>query len=205
MQPGDVIYLVQPGNQHMRGEIVQVLESAQVLAQLDDGRRVTIERDQLQLQPDGSYATVFQQTDEPTPRPGMVLPVLEERLESDQLAPPPGPVRISRLANNRQVLVDEPLMKEDVEIQRVIINQFVDGPVDIHYDGGTVVIPLLEEVIVIEKRLVLREELRITRRQRHSHDPQYVDLWREDVTVEPADRTPGPKPGEDVDAGGTPP
>ena len=32
-------------------------------------------------------------------------------------------------------------------------------------DGATVIIPVLEEVIVVEKRLMLKEELRVTMQQ----------------------------------------
>jgi len=51
------------------------------------------------------------------------------------------------------------------------------------YEGDTMIIPILEEVLVVEKRLLLREEIRITRRQSVVRDPQEYILRREEATV----------------------
>jgi stress response protein YsnF len=49
------------------------------------------------------------------------------------------------------------------------------------------IVPLLEEVLVVEKRLVLKEELRITKRQHKTRKPQRVTLRSEEVRVEHLD------------------
>ena len=47
------------------------------------------------------------------------------------------------------------------------------------------IIPVLEEVLVIQKRTVLKEELHVTRLRREvHHEPQHVVLRAEEVTVE---------------------
>jgi len=46
------------------------------------------------------------------------------------------------------------------------------------------IVPLLEEVLVVEKRLMLREEVRISKRRNETHRPQTVTLRKEDVNVE---------------------
>jgi stress response protein YsnF len=43
---------------------------------------------------------------------------------------------------------------------------------------------VLEEVLVVEKRLLLKEEVRITKRRIETHMPQRVILRREEVAVE---------------------
>jgi hypothetical protein len=43
---------------------------------------------------------------------------------------------------------------------------------------------VLEEVFVVDKRLLLKEEVRITTRRRETHAPQRVVLRHEEVTVE---------------------
>ncbi|NJR12919.1 DUF2382 domain-containing protein, partial [bacterium] len=53
------------------------------------------------------------------------------------------------------------------------------------------IIPVVEEVIVVEKRLRLREELRVTKQRVEDHTPQQVILRRKEVTV---DRETPPKP-----------
>lgn len=60
---------------------------------------------------------------------------------------------------------EEPLFAEDVDVQRVAINQVVESVPDTRIEGDTTIIPVVEEILVVEKRLVLREEVRITKRR----------------------------------------
>jgi len=83
--------------------------------------------------------------------------------------------------------VDEPLMREEYDVERVPIDEFVDGPVGPRHEGETLIEPVLEEVLVVEKRLVVREELRITRRRTEERKPQRVKLLSEEVSVERAE------------------
>ena len=81
--------------------------------------------------------------------------------------------------------MDEPLLREEVAIRHVPINKVWEGPPPApRYEGETYILPLLEEVLVVEKRLVLKEELHISRAQRTVHAPQNVVLRSEDVSVE---------------------
>jgi len=80
--------------------------------------------------------------------------------------------------------VDEPLLHEDVQVERVAINQPVTAAPQVRQEGDTLIIPVVDEVLVVEKRLILKEELRITRRHTTVRDPQTVTLQREDVIVE---------------------
>ena len=89
--------------------------------------------------------------------------------------------------------------QEEVEIERVPINRPVEGPVPIRYEGDTMIVPLLEEVVVVEKRLILKEELHVRKRHTTAPKPQKVVLRSEQVEVErlapPTDA--GPTPGGD--------
>jgi uncharacterized protein (TIGR02271 family) len=71
-----------------------------------------------------------------------------------------------------------------VVIERVPINRVVEAPIAARSEEDTLIIPLLEEVLVVEKRLLLKEEVRITKRQVETHMPQRVTLRREEATVE---------------------
>lgn len=46
------------------------------------------------------------------------------------------------------------------------------------------VVPVLEEIMVVEKRTILKEELRITSTRREVREPQRVVLRKEEVSVE---------------------
>jgi stress response protein YsnF len=60
----------------------------------------------------------------------------------------------------------------------------LDGDVKIRQEGDTLIVPLAEEVLVVEKRVFVREEVRITRRREQVREPQQVPVRREDVVVE---------------------
>jgi stress response protein YsnF len=51
-------------------------------------------------------------------------------------------------------------------------------------DNGTTIIPVMEEVLVVEKRWMLREEIHIRRRRIETHQPQHITLRSEEVQVE---------------------
>jgi stress response protein YsnF len=64
------------------------------------------------------------------------------------------------------------------------VNRIVEDIPEPHYDGDTLVLPILEEVLVVEKRLILREEVRITPVREEVRDPQTHTVRREHVDVE---------------------
>jgi stress response protein YsnF len=64
------------------------------------------------------------------------------------------------------------------------MNQRVETAPQVRREGNTLIIPLLEEVLVVEKRLILKEELHLTVEQTEGHKPQTVRLRREEATVE---------------------
>ena len=74
-----------------------------------------------------------------------------------------------------------------------MVNRPVEAAPPVREEGDTVVIPLVEETLVVEKRLMVREEIRITRRRVEARDPRRVTLRSEQVEVDrvpPADPSP---------------
>lgn len=129
-----------------------------------------------------------------------VLPVIDEQLQVGKREVDTGRgVRVHRHTVERNEVLDEPLRQDVVEVTRVPVGKWVDStaPPMTRQEGDTLVIPVLEEVLVVERRLCLKEEVRITRQQREVHTPQSVVLKSYEVQVERFD--------ENRDAGGTPP
>lgn len=128
----------------------------------------------------------------------VVIPVIDEQVQIDKRTVETGRVRISKTVQEREETVDIPLEQEVVEIERVPINQRVDTPPAVRYEGDTTVYPVLEEVVVVEKRLMLIEEVRVTKRRTTITEPQQVVLRRETVHVErtaPEAERPAPQNG----------
>jgi uncharacterized protein (TIGR02271 family) len=113
----------------------------------------------------------------------VVIPVLEEGFQVQTRTQETGRVEIHKTVQERSEIVDQPLRAEEVEIERVAINRIVEQPAPVRYEGDTTIIPLLEEVLVIEKRLLLREEVHIRKLHKEVHDPQQVLLRSEQVEI----------------------
>ncbi len=114
----------------------------------------------------------------------ITIPVIAESLRLTRALRETGRVRIYKQVHERHETVDPSLLREHTEVERVAVNRPVDGPIPIRQEGDTTIIPLLEEVVVVEKRWILREELHVRVRRSEHHEPQVVSLRSEQVTVE---------------------
>jgi uncharacterized protein (TIGR02271 family) len=170
----------------------------EVVVQLDDGRQVLVPLEALDRPEDGSYALHLdpaalearQETGSPVSGRPLVVPVMAEALEIDKRQVKTGRVRIRKIVHEREEVIGLPLLSEEVSIERLAIHRFVDEAIPIRYEGDTMIISLLAELAVVEKLFMLKEELRITRRQVETHQPRRVTLRREEATVEYLDVEP---------------
>jgi stress response protein YsnF len=113
-----------------------------------------------------------------------VIPVVEERAVILKRKKLTGGLRVRTVVRESEEVIDEPLTTEEVEVERVPLDRWVDAPVPVRQEGLTTIITLLEEVVVIEKRLRATEEVRITRRRTTRQAAQHVTLRREEAVVE---------------------
>ncbi|HTN83066.1 MAG TPA: DUF2382 domain-containing protein, partial [Sorangium sp.] len=113
------------------------------------------------------------------------MPVVAQELEVTKRTIESGRVRITKQVHERVEAVAEPLERERVFVERVAVNRVVTEPPATRQEGDTLIVPVVEEVLVVEKRLVLKEELHITRvRSVEMSPPERVTLRSEDVQVE---------------------
>jgi uncharacterized protein (TIGR02271 family) len=165
---------------------------SEVLVQLDDGRKVLVPFEAFRRRGDGSYVVSLDASELEHRRvtgsvaegQSLVVPVMVEELDVQKHKVEAGRVRISKVVREHEELVDEPLLREEVIIERVPINRFVEEAIPLRSEGDTIIVSLLEEVPVVEKRLMLKEELRITVRRVEAHKPISVTLRSEEATVE---------------------
>jgi uncharacterized protein (TIGR02271 family) len=112
------------------------------------------------------------------------IPLVQEELSISKRQREKGRVVVQTIPRERQELIEQELERVDVEIERIPIDRVVETPPDIREEGDTLVIPVIEEVVVVEKRLVLREEIRVHRRRSVEQFQQSVTLRSEDVKIE---------------------
>ncbi|HEY9402101.1 MAG TPA: YsnF/AvaK domain-containing protein [Pyrinomonadaceae bacterium] len=180
----------------------------EVLVHLDNGRQALVPVDELVLEDDGTFTLPYSLSELARPLEGqrefaadmgdetlvtskrtreeerIVMPVVAETLDVQKRKVQTGGVRVRKVVHEREEVVDEPLMREEVQVKRVPINRVVDAPVPVRHVGNTMIISLLEEVLVVEKRLMLKEELHITKGEIETYKPQRVTLRSEEAVIE---------------------
>lgn len=121
--------------------------------------------------------------DLPAENEKMIIPVIEEQIAVGKQVVETGTVRISKRISEREELVDVPLFREEVRVERVPVNLFVETLPPVRQEGDTMIIPVVEEQIVIQKRLLLVEEIRVRREVVEHHQPQTVNVRKEEVDI----------------------
>lgn len=118
----------------------------------------------------------------------VVLPLVEEVLHLGKRRVETGRVRVSVSTTSDERLVQETLRSERAEVEYVQVNRdLLEGeaaPVARWEDDGTLVVPVVEEVLIIERRLVLREEVRLRLVAKDEVIKQPVTLRRQHARVE---------------------
>ncbi|MGF6274920.1 stress response protein YsnF [Massilia sp. UYP11] len=124
---------------------------------------------------------------EPSEQEPLRIPVVEERLAvGTRMVDTGRGVRIHKSVTEHPVTIDERLLRDELRVQRVPVDRIVgaaDAPGQ-RYEGDTLVIPVLEEVLVVERKVRIMEELHITRVRHEERHLDTVPLKAERVEVE---------------------
>ena len=92
------------------------------------------------------------------------IALLEEVAHVDVQSVATGRVRISTHVSAVEEIARADLETDTVEVTRVPVNQPVTGALpEVRTKGDLTIVPVFEEVPVVEKRLMLKEELHIRR------------------------------------------
>ena len=75
-----------------------------------------------------------------------------------------GRVRVQTVTDTLEELARADVQRETVEVTRVPVDRMIESAPEIRTEGDVTILPVVEEVLVFEKRLVLKEELHIRRR-----------------------------------------
>lgn len=113
-----------------------------------------------------------------------VIPLHDESVTVGKQRVERSRVRVTTRVSEREEMVRQALEQEEATVTRVPIDREIDAHPGIRQEGDVTVIPLVEEVLVVERRLVLREELHIRKSRRTVEVEQPVTLRSEDAVVE---------------------
>jgi len=112
----------------------------------------------------------------------VTVPVIEEYLHIGREVVETGRVRITKSVTQAPEAAVIPLVHEEVSVERVARNQYVDTAPTVRQEGDVTIIPVVREVLV--KRLLIVEELHVTKRRVETLETQQVVLRKEEVNVE---------------------
>ena len=113
-----------------------------------------------------------------------VIPVLRETVRITKREVETGRVVVHKTVTERDEAVEMLLKRTDVSVERIPVNRVVTEAPASRQDGDTQIIPILEEVLVVEKRLILREELHIRKDNSERTAHETVRLRSEEVRIE---------------------
>jgi len=104
------------------------------------------------------------------------LSVTKEKLES-------GRVHVATHTHEREALVEEDLARERVEIETIPIGRRINTVPEVRQEGDATIIPVVEEVLVVERQLVLKEEVHIRRIHTTERHQERVTLRHQEAVV----------------------
>lgn len=112
------------------------------------------------------------------------IPVLQEIPRVNKTVREADRLLIKTSVQEKTEYVDLDLRVGDAFIERVPVNRVVESAPAIREEGDTIIVPILEEILVIEKRLVLKEEIHIRRQEVVQHVRESIRLRSEEVSLE---------------------
>ena len=90
-----------------------------------------------------------------------MIPVVREFVHVSKRTVESGRVVVHKTTVERDETVEAMLLREDLQVERVAVGRVVDEAPATRREGDVLIVPIMEEVLVTEKRLMLKEELRI--------------------------------------------
>ena len=92
-------------------------------------------------------------------------------------------VQVALVTETREQLLDEELTHVRVEIERVPIGRTIEVVPPIRQEGDITIIPVVEEVVVVERRLVLKEEVRVRRVSTKEQHQETLVLRQQEAVI----------------------
>src|SRR5919206_4071531 len=112
------------------------------------------------------------------------LELVEEQLEVGKREVERGRVIVRTRVDTREEIAEIDLRQEEVSVERVPVGRPVEAAPPVREEDGVLIVPVLEERLVVTTQLVLKEEIRIIKRSRTDHVCEPVTLRSERAEVE---------------------
>ena len=114
----------------------------------------------------------------------VVIPVAREEASVARKLVDKGAVRVRKVVRESVEVHDDPMLHDEIDIEHVVVNRVVDAPEPPREEGHVLIIPVYEEVLTVQRKWVLKEEVRLRRREVQSRHREEVVLREEEALVE---------------------
>ena len=141
-----------------------------------------MEENKMSRQPDNAW----QQNNIVSGATEQVIPVIHEQVVIRKEVVETGKVHIRKTVTKEDVKINLPIINESYDVERVPVKQAtLDAPPPpVRYEGDVMIIPVVKEITVVQKKYEVTEELRITRKLTETPLIQEITLLKENVHVE---------------------
>jgi uncharacterized protein (TIGR02271 family) len=112
------------------------------------------------------------------------LNVLQEKANIDKRVVESGKVYIHKKVHETDEEIAVPVSHEAVTIKKIPVNKYVDAAPSVRNEGNTTIIPVIKEVLVIEKKLLLVEEVHVIKDIVEKTEEHTIPLRKEEIEVE---------------------
>ena len=113
----------------------------------------------------------------------VVVPLHAEEVSVAKRRVVTGQVKVGTITRESEQLVEELLEHEHVEVERTAIGKQVDKAPPVREEGDTLIIPILEEIVVVERRLLLKEEVRVRRTREKQPYQERVVVRKQEAVI----------------------
>lgn len=118
------------------------------------------------------------------PEEKIVVPVIEEEIKVTKKFIDTARINLYKTVNENIESFQIPLSQEEIVVNRVPKNELVDTmPAASRYEGNVMIISVLKEVAVIEKRIMLVEEIHISKLKTEKTEALDVVVRKEEVNI----------------------
>jgi uncharacterized protein (TIGR02271 family) len=116
--------------------------------------------------------------------PLQTIPVIEEFIQIDKKIVEKATVHIRKNVSEETVSIPLLTSQDHYEVERIPMNTFIEEiPPPYRQEGDTIIIPVLVEETIIQKRYKLVEEVRLTKTIKDTVHNQEITLKKETITI----------------------
>jgi uncharacterized protein (TIGR02271 family) len=111
------------------------------------------------------------------------FPLYAEDLTVSKRQIPGDVVQVGTITRENECFVDETLNHKRVQIDRIPVGRQVDAVPPVRQEGDTTILSVVEEIVVVERRLILKEEIHIRRLHVSERHQEAVILRKQEAVI----------------------